>query len=167
MAIKITPCGVRVIDRHEEVLLGHATGSAHWDIPKGIPEPDETPRDTAAREVLEETGLRLDPKALLDLGRFAYRPRKDLHLFAILSDRVEPSGCVCSSQFMDRSGRLRPEIDAFEWTPFERVTARCARSMAAVLTGPVSLRAVAAQLMSGSAAAARAPPNVDAPTRIR
>ena len=29
----------------------------HWDHPKGHPEPGETPRDTAAREIREEGGV--------------------------------------------------------------------------------------------------------------
>src|SRR5207245_5292990 len=77
-----TSCGVLLLNPQRELLLCHATGSAYWDIPKGLGEPGEAPRDTAVRETFEETCLRVEPERLLELGRFAYRPAKDLHLFA-------------------------------------------------------------------------------------
>lgn len=38
-----------------------------WDLPGGIVDPGEHPKDTATREALEETGLNLELK-LLDVG---------------------------------------------------------------------------------------------------
>jgi len=137
--ILVTSCGVLLLNPERELLLCHATGAAHWDIPKGVGEPGETPRDTAVRETFEETGLRLPPDGLVDLGRMAYRPGKDLHLFAAWSERVDPNTLVCSSRFQDRHGRLVPEADAFEWTPFERVPERCAKNMTKVLMEKMSL----------------------------
>ncbi len=139
MTSTVTSCGVLLFSPQRELLLCHATGAAHWDIPKGLPDPGETPREAAVRETLEETGLRLDPEGLLDLGPMAYRPRKDLHLFAMQIDRIDPGTCVCTSMFHDRHGRLLPEADAFEWTPFERVPERCAKNMSKVLTEVLSL----------------------------
>lgn len=52
-------CGVipiRVTESGREFLLvRHHAG--HWAFPKGHPEGDETPMETARRELLEETGL--------------------------------------------------------------------------------------------------------------
>ena len=59
-----TSCGVIVTDG-ERVLLGHATRSPRWDIPKGIAEPGETLPVGAARELLEETGLVVDPAQMI------------------------------------------------------------------------------------------------------
>jgi 8-oxo-dGTP pyrophosphatase MutT (NUDIX family) len=135
----LTSCGVLLLSPQRELLLCHATGAAHWDIPKGVGEPGESARETALRETFEETGLCLQADRLLDLGRLAYRPGKDLHLFAASSERIEPRTLICTSRFRDRRGRLVPEADAFEWTPFERVPERCAKNMTKVLIDKLSL----------------------------
>lgn len=137
--MKTLSCGILVLDAQGELLLGHATGANYWDIPKGLCEPGESEQQAAIREASEETGLSFPPGLLTDLGRFTYRPAKDLHLFAVLHERVEPGTLRCSSFFRDRTGRMRPEIDRFAWTPFDQVPQRCAKSMAALLTGPISL----------------------------
>jgi ADP-ribose pyrophosphatase YjhB (NUDIX family) len=137
-----TSCGVLLLNPQRELLLCHATGSAYWDIPKGLGEPGEMPRDTAVRETFEETCLRVEPERLLDLGRFAYRPAKDLHLFATWMERIDLSACVCTSQFQSRFGKMVPEVDAYEWTPFVRVPQRCAKNMTKVLTQTLSLEEV-------------------------
>ena len=134
-----------------ELLLCHATGTRHWDIPKGLAEPGEAAADAAVREAREECGLEFDPRALLPLGAFAYRPDKDLALHAALIERIDPKTCRCSSTFVDRFGRLRPEMDAFRWTPFDEVATLCANNMARVLTAALSLPMVLDRLLEGDA----------------
>ena len=147
MNAKSTSCGVLLLNpQHDELLLCHATGAAHWDIPKGLGEPGETPRETALRETFEETGLRLAPERLIDLGGYGYLRGKDLHLFATAIERIDPASCICTSMFCDSRGRMRPEADGFEWTPFERVPERCGRNMTVVLTHKLSLPEVAARV---------------------
>jgi 8-oxo-dGTP pyrophosphatase MutT (NUDIX family) len=146
-AMKTLSCGILLLDDEGELRLGHATGTAYWDIPKGQREPGESELQAAVREASEEIGLAFAVDTLLDLGRFAYRRGKDLHLFALLHARVDPRKLKCSTFFRDRSGRLRPEIDAFAWTAFDQVTQRCAKSMAALLTGPLSLPALWRRLL--------------------
>jgi len=47
-----------IVDADWRVLLvKHSYGRLNWEVPGGAAEPDETPMDTALREVLEETGL--------------------------------------------------------------------------------------------------------------
>jgi 8-oxo-dGTP pyrophosphatase MutT (NUDIX family) len=147
--VKTTSHGVLVVDAESELLLCHATGARHWDIPKGMAEPDEGSAAAAAREAREECGLVLDPAALRELGRFEYRPDKDLVLHAVLLDRIDTSQCVCTSVFRDRWGRLRPEMDDFRWTPFDQVPDRCAKNMALVLTRRLSLPAGLEGLLAG------------------
>ncbi len=137
--VKALSCGILVLNPHSELLLCHATGTYVWDIPKGGGDAGEAPMDTAIRETAEETGLVFAPAELLDLGHFAYRPAKDLHLFAALRTRFDAAECRCSSHFTDWRGRRRLEMDGFEWTAFERVRRRCARRMGTLLTQTLSL----------------------------
>jgi 8-oxo-dGTP pyrophosphatase MutT (NUDIX family) len=141
-------CGILIVNAGAELLLCHATGTARWDIPKGSPEAGETPAQAAVRETAEECGLVYTPADLLDLGRHAYRRGKDLHLHAVLVERFDAAtACRCTSTFLDPRGRVRPEMDAFEWVAFERVPERCAKSMAALLAGTVRLDDVLRRLV--------------------
>jgi 8-oxo-dGTP pyrophosphatase MutT (NUDIX family) len=144
--MKTTSCGILVCNAREELLLCHATGTARWDIPKGQSEPGESAQETALRETAEEAGLVFQPDELLELGRYTYRPSKDLWLFAALTDRFDPVRCHCRTQFADRFGRMRPEMDAFSWAPFTSVPARCARNMVLLLTTRLSLPDTLARL---------------------
>ena len=72
-----TSCGVIVTDG-ERILLGHATRSPRWDIPKGVAEPGEDFPAAAARELFEETGLAAAPDGLAGLGVHPYLRSKDL-----------------------------------------------------------------------------------------
>ena len=137
--MKTLSCGILVFNDRAELLLCHVTGAWHWDIPKGGLEPGESPRDAALRETREECGLDLAQARLLDLGRMAYRPRKDLHLFATLTERFNTADCRCTTHYRDHWGRDRLEMDGFEWTPLARVPARCARHMSQLLGHTLSL----------------------------
>jgi 8-oxo-dGTP pyrophosphatase MutT (NUDIX family) len=151
--MKTLSCGILVINPAHELLLCHVTGAWHWDIPKGGADPGEAPLDTALRETREECGLDFTGRSMLDLGRMAYRPRKDLHLFALLSPRFDAAICHCDTYYTDHWGGSRPEMDGFEWTPFDRVHRRCARHMGEVLTQKLSLPALLARLQATAPAA--------------
>ena len=68
-------CGVIPVcptqDGPRFLLVQHRAG--HWAFPKGHPEGDETPPETARRELAEETGL--DDVALWDSPAFEERYR--------------------------------------------------------------------------------------------
>jgi len=64
----------------------------------------EGDRQTAVRETLEESGLRLNRGDLRELGRFAYRPDKALLLYAVLMERLDTRLLTCSSQYRDQRG---------------------------------------------------------------
>ena len=125
-------CGVIVTDgRH--LLIGHATQSPRWDIPKGQAEPDEAPEGAARRELLEETGLAVDAAALQPLGRHAYLPRKDLALYAWRCGPMpNPALLVCRSVFT-RGGRDIPEFDRFACPPWADAIPKLGKSMQSVL----------------------------------
>jgi 8-oxo-dGTP pyrophosphatase MutT (NUDIX family) len=137
--VKALSCGILVLNAQDELLLCHATGTFVWDIPKGGGDVGETPQQTAIRETAEETGLHFAPADLLELGHFSYRPVKDLHLYAALTERFDAGDCHCTSRFTDLWGRSRPEMDGFEWTAFGRVQRRCASRMGTLLTRTLSL----------------------------
>src|SRR5437016_12922181 len=92
-------CGVIVTDG-ERLLLGHATRSPRWDIPKGVAEPGEDLAAAARRELLEETGLDAPSAELRALGVYPYLAGKDLALFLWRPLQMpDPTSLVCTSQF--------------------------------------------------------------------
>ncbi len=141
-------CGILILNAQHELLLCHVTGQDHWDLPKGGAHDDESPLQAALRETREETGLALAADALRELGRFDYRPKKDLHLFAALMPRFDVAGLSCESHFSQwGTGRRLPEMDGYDWVGFEQVGQRCTAKMAAVLHGRLSLPRVLDQLL--------------------
>jgi 8-oxo-dGTP pyrophosphatase MutT (NUDIX family) len=133
MSARVTSCGVVVTDG-ERVLLGHATRSPRWDIPKGAAEPGETRAAAAARELREETGLAVAPEALADLGLHAYLRGKDLALFAWRPTQLpDPDGLSCSSHFTLPNGTQLPEFDRFGLFPWEEALSRVGKNLARVL----------------------------------
>ncbi|HKS88094.1 MAG TPA: NUDIX domain-containing protein [Stellaceae bacterium] len=132
MTEKTTSCGVIVTDG-ERLLLGHATRSPRWDIPKGLAEPGESLVAAARRELLEETGLAAPEDELQPLGVFAYRPGKYLALFLWRPAQMpDPKALVCASQFA-WNGRPLPEFDRFGLFVRDEALARVGKSMAALL----------------------------------
>jgi len=137
-------CGIVVLTEGHELLLCHVTGQRHWDLPKGGINAGESPREAAVRETWEETGLSLGAASLFDLGRHAYTAKKDLHLFACLSDRLDTRELRCDSCFVERgSGRARPEMDGFGWFGFGRIAELCTPKLAVLLGRTLDLDAVA------------------------
>ena len=134
MPAKQTSCGVIVTDG-KRLLLGHATGSPRWDIPKGVAERGETFVAAAVRELLEETGLRALETDLRPLGVHAYRKGKDLALFCWPSPELpDPKQLVCTSHFQMGS-RWVPEFDRFGLFSRDDAVARVGKDMARLLSG--------------------------------
>jgi 8-oxo-dGTP pyrophosphatase MutT (NUDIX family) len=139
---RVVSCGIVLLDVDGRVLLAHATETTHWDIPKGHGEAGETPEVTALREMVEETGIALQPGRLKDLGLFVYRRNKDLHLFAARAgkDEIDLAQCVCTSWFPRRQdGRMIPEMDAYRWTAPDEVDQYASRSLTRLFPTLLSL----------------------------
>lgn len=113
---KIT-CGVIIENNNNQFLIGHCTGKKDiegtYDIPKGCMEENETPLETAIREVKEEINIDLSNDKLVDLGLFKYNSEKDLYLFYVKKN-LDYSKLKCESYFIDKFGRERPEIDKYK-----------------------------------------------------
>jgi 8-oxo-dGTP pyrophosphatase MutT (NUDIX family) len=128
-----TSCGVIVGDG-EHVLLGHATRSPRWDIPKGEAEPGEDFAAAAARELQEETGLSAPLGELSAHGVHAYLRGKDLALFAWRPVPLpDPKSLVCSSTFTLPNGSTLPEFDRFGLFSWDEALRRVGKNMAGVL----------------------------------
>jgi len=142
-------CGILILNGQQELLLCHVTGQDHWDLPKGGAHEGESPLQAALRETREETGLDLAAEALRELGRFDYRPKKDLYLFATLMPRFDVAQLRCESQFSQyTTGQRLPEMDGYDWVRFERVAQLCTPKMTAVLHGRLELQRVLDELMA-------------------
>lgn len=133
MTPRHTSCGVIVTDG-DQVLLGHATRSPRWDIPKGVAESGETLPVAAARELLEETGLAIAAEELTELGVHPYLRDKDLALFMWKPAQLpDPQRLTCTSRFALPNGTLLPEFDRFGLFAWEDALSLVGKNLARVL----------------------------------
>jgi putative (di)nucleoside polyphosphate hydrolase len=126
-------CGVVVTDG-QRVLLGHATRSPRWDIPKGLAEPGESLAAAAMRELAEETGLTITEAELLPLGVHTYLRDKDLALFACSpAEMPSPDALICRSTFVLPDGSSVPELDRFGLFDWDEALGKVGKNLARVL----------------------------------
>lgn len=129
-------CGTLVLDDTGRLLLGHVTGTAAWDIPKGMQDPGETPLAAAMRELHEEAGIAFAPERFVDLGQFEYRRDKRLHLFRVEAgaELGDLTGLACTSFFPHHAtGQPTPEMDGFRWAARGEISQLCWPRMASLL----------------------------------
>ena len=129
-------CGTLIVNRRGELLLCHVTNTAKWDIPKGLLDAGETPLAAATRELREEAGIVFDERLFEDIGFFAYRKDKDLHLFRLQApdDFDNLSALNCTSFFPDETtGAPTPEVDGYRWAARSEIRRLCWPRMAARL----------------------------------
>ncbi len=129
-------CGVLVVNAHGELLLCHVTHTAKWDIPKGMRDPGESALDAAIRELREEAGVGFARERFEDLGEFAYRPDKRLHLFRVAAgDELGTlEQLVCTSFFAHHvTGKQTPEADGYRFAGRDEVARLCWPRMAKLL----------------------------------
>jgi 8-oxo-dGTP pyrophosphatase MutT (NUDIX family) len=113
-------------DSEGRYAVGWSPRRQEWGIPGGWREAGETVVECAVREVLEETGLRLDPGELEPVGREQFTPLEvrgrwpedggSMQLFSVVlvrpgpplasseSDAVDPQW-LTSTEFEARAGR--------------------------------------------------------------
>lgn len=119
-----TAAAVFVVDRLDRILLVHNVARDAWEAPAGGREAGESPRDTGVREVREETGVRLDPSALVPVGyervtqsrpsaRWPHVPVCHIAIYAATLDH-EGSSLV----------RQVEEVRDLAWVPVDEVEGR-------------------------------------------
>jgi 8-oxo-dGTP pyrophosphatase MutT (NUDIX family) len=110
-------CGIIFHDK-EKFLIGHATGLANWDIPKGGIHTFEYELHCAIREFREETGYDVKPllTQIKSLGLFRYQMNKNLFLFDLFVPALPPiSRFHCNSICLNYKFQLIPEFDKFAY----------------------------------------------------
>ncbi len=76
-------CGVVVVDGEQVLLVEDFRESGAWKVPEGRPEIPESPREGAARELEEETGLSVDPGDLVYLFEDAKEVVEGMHTMGV------------------------------------------------------------------------------------
>lgn len=112
-----------------EVMLVHPGGPIWskkdhgvWSIPKGLPEDNEKPLDTAKREFKEETGFEVDGE-FIDLGELNQSRYKTVHVWALEKD-LDVTNIVSNTfslEWPKKSGKTQkyPEVDKAGWFNIE------------------------------------------------
>lgn len=119
MLKKETSYGIIPLRKHEgkwqALLVRH--GKGHWSFPKGHPEEGEEPRQAAARELEEETGLKIT--SFIDLIP-TQNERYQFHHHSILIDKTvvyfaaEVEGTIALQE---------EEISDFRWLDLKAASA--------------------------------------------
>lgn len=122
----VEAAGGLVVNEKNEILLIHRRG--FWDLPKGKMEKGETRRETAAREVIEETGIKsvqLDKKLLetnhtykngkgvrcIKLSHWYLMFGKDQPLVPQAEEDIEKSVWMTMEKFQSKRRRVYPNIE--------------------------------------------------------
>lgn len=106
-----------------KILIGHPTGSPMniWSIPKGQVDNLDTLRDTAIRELLEETTIDISKytikkEAYLGYNRYKKVKKYLFSFFIEIEEDITDMELSCPSMAVHYRTKLPiPEIDKFRW----------------------------------------------------
>lgn len=143
---KKTTCGIVYRIKNSNIfLVGHATNSSVWSIPKGIKDTEDVnDKSAACRELKEETSLILYPNNIEYIGTFPYLKNKDMALFYYEVDKENAANITqlfCSSCFPynytnkknEHKVVMLPEIDRFLYIDIKDITKYCNTNMSIIL----------------------------------
>ena len=111
--------GVGAVVIHEDRVLlirrGHEPMKGQWSLPGGALEVGETLTEGVRREVLEETGLEVEPVALIEvLDRIARDSEGRIQFHYVLVDylcRITGGKLCCATDAVDARWATRDEFD--------------------------------------------------------
>lgn len=86
---RMSSAGVLLENKVGQLLVVKAGYRDYWTLPGGIIEENETPRQAAARETLEEVGLSLDPHTLVFVS-VANRASAQAHTYQFIFRAILP-----------------------------------------------------------------------------
>lgn len=131
----IVGVGAVIFDKDRVLLIqrGHAPMPGEWSLPGGALEVGETLEEGVKREVLEETGLVVEPIAMIEVfDRIARDDAERVQFHYVLVDylcRITGGSAVCASDAADLRWAGRDELDTI--APFTREVILKAWAMAA------------------------------------
>ncbi len=102
--------------RNGEILLVRRGETAPsrplgWDFPGGATETDEDPKDAAARETMEETGIKITDLKVLDTHFIYFQPVKSNVLIVFFQAKTDTSEV-----------KLSREHDKYEWVSLDSIS---------------------------------------------
>lgn len=138
MSNKKLSCGTIIVNEFNEILMGRVTltNPPRWDLPKGVIEENEEPKQTAIRECMEEFGLDISGVYLTEIGKVGYNNDKNLHLFMtfVRKDSINLESLHCSSYFNHYYSQEKIiEVDGYAWVPMNEIHEYTGPSMLRVL----------------------------------
>lgn len=97
------------------LLVQHHAG--HWAFPKGHAEQEETPQQTAERELFEETGLKVE-LYLLD------SPLTESYFFTFKGQKIYKKVSYYVAQVKGQVKIQESEIQSSQWFPIEQAASQ-------------------------------------------
>jgi 8-oxo-dGTP diphosphatase len=80
---KVVAAGMLFVNKERQVLLVNPAYKEVWEIPGGVVEAMEAPRDASIREVGEELGLQINPGRLLSID-YNVKPAQKLEVLRFI-----------------------------------------------------------------------------------
>jgi ADP-ribose pyrophosphatase YjhB (NUDIX family) len=93
-----------------------------YDLLGGEQKEGETYRETAIREIKEETGYDVNGDNLILFKRIMTRGKKDYYILYIKQDLPDIEKFYCNSKYKDKNGNMVPEIKGYEYKSLDNFT---------------------------------------------
>lgn len=118
--------GIFIIRKDNKLLVAHPTNTSpdRWSIPKGRPENDEYPTETAVREVFEETNVDLSLwKILHNLEPVKYEKKEKILIPFVFFEKqndinLDDVELKCNERVPQNLGGYL-EMDDFKWVTID------------------------------------------------